>query len=121
MSLFNEIASFVFNLTNSVEPAAKRRRLDDGQSNGPLESGTGGAGVATEATAAAERVLLEVKDISLQIPRRKKFDLCFTKSYLYARTPGTSAPVQGIVYAWQDIGNAAPGNSGPLDFRRMTC
>ncbi len=53
---------------------------------------------------AAETVLLEIKDISVSIPQRKKFDLCFTKHYLYARASGTMSPVPGIVYAWKDIG-----------------
>lgn len=40
----------------------------------------------------------------MSVPQRKKYDLCFTDKHLYARAPGTSAPVQGISYTWADIG-----------------
>jgi hypothetical protein len=49
--------------------------------------------------------LLEIKDISVSVPQRKKYDLCFTKNFLYARLGGSGGPVQGIVYAWKDIGS----------------
>ena len=49
-------------------------------------------------------MLLEVKEISVSVPQRKKFELCFTPRHLYARAPGTTAPAAGIVYAWEDIG-----------------
>jgi hypothetical protein len=42
----------------------------------------------------------------VSVPQRKKYDLCFTKNFLYARVSGTSAPVQGIVYPWRDIEHA---------------
>ncbi len=58
--------------------------------------------------AVADPVLLEVKDISVTAPQRKKYDLCFTKNFLYARASGTSAPVQGVVYPWKDIGTCLP-------------
>jgi hypothetical protein len=61
------------------------------------------SGLGTEA-AVAEQVLLEIKDISVTAPQRKKYDLCFTKNFLYARAPGSSTPVAGIVYLWKDIG-----------------
>lgn len=54
--------------------------------------------------AADEVVLLEVKEVSVSIPQRKKYDLCFTKNYLYTKIVGTTAPVQGMVYDWNDIG-----------------
>lgn len=54
--------------------------------------------------AADEVVLLEVKEISVLIPQRKKYDLCFTKNYLYTKVIGTTQPVQGMVYDWSDIG-----------------
>lgn len=54
--------------------------------------------------AAEEVVLLEVKEVSVSIPQRKKYDLCFTKNYLYTKIVGTTAPVQGMVYDWSDIG-----------------
>lgn len=40
----------------------------------------------------------------MSAPQRKKYDLCFTKRFIYARAPGTSAPVQGIIYPWKDVG-----------------
>lgn len=54
--------------------------------------------------AAEEVVLLEVKEVSVSIPQRKKYDLCFTKNYLYTKQVGTSTPVQGMVYKWEEIG-----------------
>lgn len=54
--------------------------------------------------AAAEVILLEVKEVSVSIPQRKKYDLCFTKNYLYTKVVGTTAPVQGMVYNWNDVG-----------------
>ncbi|CAK7214780.1 hypothetical protein SCUCBS95973_002250 [Sporothrix curviconia] len=128
--LFNDISSYVcdqFLADNTSEPAQKRRRVDGGdeaahQTNGtalPARQAATAAAAATAATkkangsagaasddlsaAAAEPVLLEVKDISVSIPQRKKYDLCFTEHYLYARTANTTAPVPGIVYAWRDI------------------
>ena len=70
----------------------------NGRSNGS-QGGPQGAEAA-----AAEQVLVEIKDVSLSIPQRKKYDLCFTKNYLYARASGSSAPVEGIVYPWREIG-----------------
>lgn len=58
----------------------------------------------TADAAAAEPVLLEVKDISVAAPQRKRYDLCFTKNFLYARASGGSAPVPGVIYQWRDIG-----------------
>ncbi len=60
--------------------------------------------VANGADAASEAVLLEIEDISVSIPQRKKYSLCFTKNYLYTKAPGTTGPVQGMIYAWKDIG-----------------
>lgn len=54
--------------------------------------------------AAEEVVLLEVKEVSVSIPQRKKYDLCFTKNYLYTKQVGTTTPVQGMVYKWDEIG-----------------
>ncbi|KAL2196678.1 putative chaperone protein [Corynascus similis CBS 632.67] len=119
-ALFNDIASFVYEQLSTVEPqnepTAKRRRVDIAhlpphiQPNGHtqdtvLPAGTQPAALSADA-AAAEPVLLEVKDISVTAPQRKKYDLCFTKSFLYARASGTSVPVQGIVYPWKDIEHA---------------
>lgn len=54
--------------------------------------------------AAKEVILLEVKEVSVSIPQRKKYDLCFTKNYLYTKQVGTTTPVQGMVYDWSQIG-----------------
>lgn len=117
VGLFNEIASFVYERIATASdhgstqdddgPAAKRRRVDiaqvqpsqQTQSNGS----TAGGGVSLDA-AISEQVLLEVKDISASAPQRKKYDVCFTKNFLYASVSGSSTPVQGIVYPWKEIG-----------------
>ncbi|KAL2131517.1 hypothetical protein VTI74DRAFT_4938 [Chaetomium olivicolor] len=114
--LFNDIASFVYERIASADaqdgPAAKRRRVDitETQPNGhtqrrkaPAEPQT--AVLNADATV-ADPVLLEIKDISVTAPQRKKYDLCFTGNFLYARAPGSSVPVQGIVYPWKDIEHA---------------
>jgi hypothetical protein len=116
--LFNDIASFVYERLASAdgqdEPASKRRRVDiaqiptHAQPNGHAQgrvppAGSQGAALSADA-AVADPVLLEVKDISVTAPQRKKYDLCFTKDFLYARASGTSVPVQGVVYPWKDIG-----------------
>ncbi|POR37264.1 Histone chaperone [Tolypocladium paradoxum] len=97
IALFNEIAGHVYDqLHDSGEPAQKRRRVDAAPANGAAApSGSGNA--------ADETVLLEVKEISVSAPQRKKFELCHTQNFLYARAPGTAAPVPGITYAWRDI------------------
>ncbi|KAK1585800.1 uncharacterized protein LY79DRAFT_260621 [Colletotrichum navitas] len=109
IALFNNIANFVHEQINGPEPASKRRRVDEGPTNGfkatnkngttpntaPKSTGTGNA--------ADEEVLLEIKDISVSVPQRKKYDFCFTANHLYARAPNTTAPVEGIIYAWEDI------------------
>lgn len=94
VALFNEITSHVYSQINGGgEPAHKKRRVDIGQANGAVVS-----------NAADETVLLEVKEISVSVPQRKKFELCFTDNHLYARAPGTTVPISTITYAWKDIG-----------------
>ncbi|KAK3934688.1 hypothetical protein QBC46DRAFT_399161 [Diplogelasinospora grovesii] len=117
INLFNDIASFVHEqLSNTEEPASKRRRVDIApSSNGyaasqstngaPRTAGTQPAALGADA-AATEPVLLEIKDISVAVPQRKKYDLCFTTNFLYARAVGSTVPVQGIVYPWRDIEHA---------------
>lgn len=51
-----------------------------------------------------EVVLLEIKDVSVAIPQRKKYHLVFTKNYLYTKSAGTDSPVQGMVYEWKNLG-----------------
>ncbi|KAK4214950.1 putative chaperone protein [Rhypophila decipiens] len=116
--LFNNIATYVYNKiqTSQDEPPTKRRRVDIAtisQPNGHsvTSAPNGAAGSRNDVSsgggnAASEDVLLEIKDVSLSAPQRKKYDLCFTDNFLYARVSGTSAPVQGIVYPWKDIEHA---------------
>ncbi|PHH76103.1 hypothetical protein CDD80_1833 [Ophiocordyceps camponoti-rufipedis] len=91
IALFNDIAGHVYGqLHDSSEPALKRRRVEQPQSNGV-------------GNAADEDVLLEVKEISVSAPQRKKLELCLTPGFLYARAPGSTVPIPGITYAWKDI------------------
>lgn len=111
IQLFNSIASFMQEQSQSAsttagsEPSLKRRRVDIEPSKN---------GIAPEAVSpqdvAAEGTLLEVKDISVSIPQRKKFDLCFTKQHIYARTSGTTTPVTGAIFAWKNIGMRHAGS-----------
>ncbi|ROV92054.1 hypothetical protein VPNG_09833 [Cytospora leucostoma] len=115
----------------SAEPSAKRRRIDgsDGDAAAQVENGTTSehgmllppTQPATTGTqqapasgadsllidmanaAAKEVILLEVKEVSVSIPQRKKYDLCFTKNFLYTKQVGTTTPVQGMVYDWSQI------------------
>lgn len=134
ITLFNSIASFVSEQLHdpSAEPSAKRRRID-GSSDGaalvenginseqhgmlppPTQPATTGTQQAPASgadsllidmanAAAKEVILLEVKEVSVSIPQRKKYDLCFTKNYLYTKQVGTTTPVQGMVYDWSQIG-----------------
>ncbi|KJZ79714.1 hypothetical protein HIM_01183 [Hirsutella minnesotensis 3608] len=97
IALFNEIANHVYSqLHGTEEPAQKRRRVG-------LEPSNGAATPIDNGKAADEVVLLSVKEISVSVPQRKKFELCITPNFLYARAPGTTAPIPGIIYAWKDI------------------
>ncbi|KAJ2907163.1 hypothetical protein MKZ38_007678 [Zalerion maritima] len=95
--LFNEIANHVYDQLNGSEPVNKKRKLDG--SGASVSNGNGA--VSTAADLEGEQIILEIKDISVTIPQRKKFDLCFTSKHLFARSGGV--PVQGIIYAWKDI------------------
>ncbi|KAI1324082.1 hypothetical protein F5Y16DRAFT_315131 [Xylariaceae sp. FL0255] len=100
VKLFSDITDFVYNLlgdSSSAEPALKRRRVDIEPTR------TSSNGTASIEDVSREDVLLEIKDISVSIPQRKKFDLCFTAKHLYARTPGTTGPVSNIIYPWKSI------------------
>lgn len=103
VALFNEIATHVQDQlqASSSEPAQKRRKVETSSANG------GSITVAApDSNAADEAVLLEVKEISVAAPQRKKFELCLTANHLYARAPGTTAPIPSITYAWKDIGTS---------------
>ncbi|KAM5369093.1 hypothetical protein ACJZ2D_009188 [Fusarium nematophilum] len=102
IALFNEIANHVYDqLQGSGEPAHKKRRVDVQQPNGAVNGAR--SAVKAETNAADEPVLLEIKEISVSVPQRKKFELCFTDNHIYARAPGTTAPIPAITYAWADI------------------
>ncbi|TVY20199.1 Histone chaperone [Lachnellula arida] len=102
IELFNQISLHITSLAvpSSSEPASKKRKLDDG----PPNNTNGHAKTANSAAASGnDPVLLEVKEISVVIPQRKKYTLCFTASHIYARLPDSSEPVAGISFAWKDI------------------
>jgi len=106
IQLFNSIASYMQEQSQSTstttigsEPSLKRRRVDIE----PSKNGNASEAVSPQ-DVAAEGTLLEVKDISVSIPQRKKLDLCFTKQHIYARTSGTTTPVTGAIFAWKNIG-----------------
>ena len=47
--------------------------------------------------------LLQVKEISMVVPLRKKFTIEFTKNHIQARDPKTDELVPGTTYPWKDI------------------
>ncbi|KFA54388.1 hypothetical protein S40293_04312 [Stachybotrys chartarum IBT 40293] len=97
VTLFNEISNHVLNQSSeNGEPLHKRRRVEDSR-------GANGSANGALANPAEEDVLLEVKEISVSVPQRKKFEICLTANYIYARTPGTTAPIPAITYAWNDV------------------
>ncbi|KAH7016368.1 uncharacterized protein B0I36DRAFT_254895 [Microdochium trichocladiopsis] len=104
IQLFDDVASFIHGQTTSAssttgsEPSLKRRRVDIE----PTKNGSA-LEVPSAQDVAAESTLLEVKDISVSIPQRKKLDLCFTKQHIYARATGTTIPVTGAIFAWKNI------------------
>ena len=120
IELFNQISLHVCSLVPapSSEPSSKKRRLDEELTSRPASNGTNGfakPALSTTGTGAAsgkDPVLLELKDISLVIPQRKKYTLCFTSSHLYARLPDSKEPVAGTSYAWSDIGIYIVQSSG---------
>ncbi|KAI1438951.1 hypothetical protein GGR50DRAFT_685032 [Xylaria sp. CBS 124048] len=106
IKLFNDLVGFVHdqlnsNTESSSEPAQKRRRVDvEPSQNGQSSDG---ALSSSADNVSSESVLLEIKDISVSIPQRKKFELCFTANHLYARVPGTQIAVPGTIYPWKNI------------------
>lgn len=106
--LFNQISLHICGLTAAnSEPATKKRKLDEGLPGRPATNGTNEHTASHGGSAAAtgeDPVLLEIKDISVVIPQRKKYTLCLTKDHLYARLPDSKEPVAGISFAWKDIG-----------------
>ncbi|CAG8976301.1 hypothetical protein HYALB_00005707 [Hymenoscyphus albidus] len=101
IELFNQISIYVSSLNSaSSEPASKKRRLDEGIASRPAANGTSN-GIAPATS--SDKVLLEIKEISVVVPQRKKYTLCFTSTHLYARLPNSPEPVEGISYVWKDI------------------
>ncbi|KAI0385618.1 Rtt106-domain-containing protein [Hypomontagnella monticulosa] len=103
VQLFNKIAGFIYEQIGDQQSGSslKRRRVDiEPSQNGNTPNATA---TATIEDVTSENILLEIKDISVSIPQRKKFELCFTPKHLYARVPGTTTPAPGIVYAWKDV------------------
>ncbi|KAK0737835.1 hypothetical protein B0T18DRAFT_440832 [Schizothecium vesticola] len=108
ITLFNNIASHIYDRLSGTAvddgPSSKRRRVDIAT---PTQTtGSQNGQVAGPEAAARDPVLLEIKEISMSVPQRKKYSLCFTKNFLYARVAGTDTPVQGIIYPWRDIEHA---------------
>lgn len=100
IALFNEIADHVYErLQEHGEPAQKKRKVG-------AETGGSPSSQAALSNAADEAVLLSIAEISVSVPQRKKLEICFTSNHLYARAPGTTAPLQGVSYAWRDIGSS---------------
>lgn len=100
IALFNEIADHVFErLQEHGEPAQKKRKVGAETSGSPSSQ-------AALSNAADEAVLVSIAEISVSVPQRKKLEICFTSNHLYARAPGTTAPLQGVSYAWRDIGSS---------------
>ncbi|OTB03466.1 hypothetical protein M426DRAFT_60514 [Hypoxylon sp. CI-4A] len=103
VQLFNKIASFVYEQIGDQPSGSslKRRRVDiEPSQNGNAQTSTTTSSIED---VAKENILLGIKEISVSIPQRKKFELCFTPKHMYARAPGTTSPIAGIVYAWKDI------------------
>lgn len=114
IALFNDIADHVYErLQENGEPAQKRRKVGAEQANGSPSS------QVALSNAADEAVLLEIKEISVSVPQRKKLEICFTSNHLYARAPGTTAPLPGVSYAWRDIGMSSSFRSPKTTMIRL--
>ncbi|TLS21433.1 uncharacterized protein PpBr36_10125 [Pyricularia pennisetigena] len=109
VDLFNKIAAFVLEqLTTDAadQPVSKRRRVDVDQTNGTPNGHVkteGASSTDVVAEAAAEELQLEIKDVSVSIPQRKKYNLCLTKHFIFARNNADPKPVAGMVWRWEDI------------------
>jgi len=112
IDLFNDItALFADKALSTQEPFSKRRRFDGSSSLAASTTTTGLPDTTDQplhVTAGNELILLEIRDISVAMPQRKKFDLCFTHGHLYARVPGTTTPVPGMVYRWDRMSKLCP-------------
>jgi hypothetical protein len=87
---------------------SKKRKLDHGV---PIHTkgGVAKTAAATNPTTNtnegdSEEAFLQIKEVSMVVPHRKKFTIEFTESYIQARDPKTNELVSGTSYAWKDIG-----------------
>lgn len=106
IELFNQISLHVCETISQQisEPASKKRRIDESLASRSIPNGRNSANTAGSAPATGEDpILLEIKEISVVIPQRKKYNLCFTSTHLYARLPTSEEPASGMSYAWKDI------------------
>jgi hypothetical protein len=109
--LFNEISAFIVNLRRELEPpasdpASKKRKLEDGlpiQPKNGISDTQPPAKVANGFDHANDESLLQVKEISMVVPLRKKFTIEFTKNHIQARDPKTDELVPGTTYPWKNI------------------
>ncbi|KFZ03115.1 hypothetical protein V502_11210 [Pseudogymnoascus sp. VKM F-4520 (FW-2644)] len=112
--LFNEISSYVVNLRRELEPSAsdpatKKRKLEDGLPIQPKKEASDTQPLAKIANGfdhANDEALLQVKEISMVVPLRKKFTIEFTENHIQARDPKTDELVPGTTYPWKDISHA---------------
>lgn len=110
--LFNEISSYIVKLRQELEPSAsdpatKKRKLGEGLPIQPKKEAVDAEPIAKIANGldhANDEPLLQVKEISMVVPLRKKFTIEFTKNHIQARDPKTDDVVPGTTYSWKDIG-----------------
>ncbi|ESZ97110.1 hypothetical protein SBOR_2540 [Sclerotinia borealis F-4128] len=107
IELFNQISLHICETISqqTSEPASKKRRIDESLASRSVQNGTSGTsnGAGSAPATGEDSVLLEIKEISVVIPQRKKYTLCFTSAHLYAQLPTSEEPVTGMSYAWKDI------------------
>ncbi|KAK6605055.1 Histone chaperone [Botrytis cinerea] len=107
IELFNQISLHVCETITqqASEPASKKRRIDESLASRSIPNSTNGTSnsVGSAPATGEDPVLLEIKEISVVIPQRKKYTLCFTSTHLYARLPSSEEPASGMSYAWKDI------------------
>lgn len=92
---------------SASDPATKKRKLEEALPIQPKREATETQPLAKIANGfdhANDEALLQVKDISMVVPLRKKFTIEFTKNHIQARDPKTDELVPGTTYPWKDIG-----------------
>jgi hypothetical protein len=109
IELFNEITRYVADLRNStpLEPASKRRKIEDTalpiNTIAIVTNGSNRPAATPPSVLVDENVLLQIKDISVVIPQRKKYTLELTPSHIRTRHPDSKELISGISYAWKEI------------------